>query len=80
MQTAHLPLPSLRSRRLEAVGTKKNKTGAREGDTRRVSPSRAPVLSFTHYFQAPATQANPSPKPTLTLTSHIGQNVGLGEG
>ena len=44
------------------------KTGAREGDTRgetegfltlRVSPSRAPVLSFTHYFQAPATQASP---------------------
>ena len=30
------------------------KTGARE----RVSPSRAPVLSFTHYFQAPATQVN----------------------
>ena len=29
------------------------KTGAREGDT----PSRAPVLSFAHYFQAPATQA-----------------------
>ena len=24
----------------------------------RVSPSRAPVLSFTHYFQAPATQAS----------------------
>ena len=22
----------------------------------------------------------PSPKPTLTLTSHLGQNVGLGEG
>ena len=22
----------------------------------------------------------PSPKPTLTLTSHIGQNVGVGEG
>ena len=35
------------------------KTGAREGDTLtpRVSPSRAPVLSFAHYFQAPATQA-----------------------
>ena len=37
------------------------KTGAREGDTRgdtlRVSPSRAPVFSFAHYFQAPATQA-----------------------
>ena len=35
------------------------KTGAREGDTLtpRVFPSRAPVLSFAHYFQAPATQA-----------------------
>ena len=30
----------------------------REGSvTPRVSPSRAPVLSFAHYFQAPATQA-----------------------
>ena len=40
------------------------KTGAREGDTRRkrltprVSPSGAPVLSFAHYFQAPVTQAS----------------------
>ena len=25
--------------------------------TPRVSPSRAPVISFAHYFQAPATQA-----------------------
>ena len=40
---------SLRSRRLEVVGTRKN---ARER-----SPSRASVLSFAHYFQAPATQA-----------------------
>ena len=38
-------------------------TGAREGDTRGVflsphmSPSRAPVLSCVHYFQAPAMQA-----------------------
>ena len=23
---------------------------------------------------------DPSPKPTITLTSHLGQNVGLGEG
>ena len=38
---------SLRSRRLEVVGTKKQ----------RASPSRAPVLSFARYFQAPATQA-----------------------
>ena len=38
----------------------KERTGAREGDTRgvRVSPSRAPVFSCAHYFQAPATQAN----------------------
>ena len=39
-------LTSLRSRRLEVVGT-----------TPCVSPSRAPVLSFARYFQAPATQA-----------------------
>ena len=37
--------PSLRRRRLEVVGTSC------------VSPSRAPVLSFARYFQAPATQA-----------------------
>ena len=29
------------------------------GNTPRLSPSRAPVLSFAHYFQAPATQAKP---------------------
>ena len=50
---------SLRSRRLEVVALgssgHKKKTGAWEGDTR-VS-SRPPVLSFAHYFQAPATQA-----------------------
>ena len=47
-------LSSLRSRRLEV----KKKRAFREGDTPRVSPSRAPVLSFAHYFQAPATQAS----------------------
>ena len=52
---AHEGHLSLRSRRLEVVGTRKN---ARER-----SPSRASVLSFAHYFQAPATQA----KDTLTL-------------
>ena len=52
---------SLRSGRFEVVGTRKKR--AREKETRegkdspRVSPSRAPVLSFAHYFQAPATQA-----------------------
>ena len=30
----------------------------RRSITPRMSPSRAPVLSFAHYFQAPATQAN----------------------
>ena len=58
---------NLRSRRLEVVGTKKKKR-ARKKETRegrgtpRVSPSRAPVLSFAHYFQAPATQANKEEK------------------
>ena len=48
---------SLRSRRLDVVGTRN--TGAREEDTLtpRVSPLCAPVLSFAHYFQAPAMQA-----------------------
>ena len=47
---------SLRSRRLEVVGTRKN---ARERTiTPCVSPSGASVLSFAHYFQAPATQAS----------------------
>ena len=39
-----LHIPSLRSRRLEVVGTRKN--------------GRAPVLSLARYFQAPATQAS----------------------
>ena len=51
---------------LEVVGTKKQR--AREKETRegrgtpRVSPSRAPVLSFAHYFQALATQAKKEEK------------------
>ena len=40
---------------LGSSGHKKKR--AREKETR-VSPSRAPVLSFAHYFQAPAAQAN----------------------
>ena len=44
----HCILSSLRSRRLKVVGEKENG---------RVSPSRAPYLSFAHYFQAPVTQA-----------------------
>ena len=46
-------LLSLRSRRLEVAGEREN--GRVRG--RHVSPSRAPVFSFAHYFQAPATQA-----------------------
>ena len=46
---------SLRSRRLEVVGPRKNGRARR---TPCVSPSRAPVLSFARYFQAPATQAS----------------------
>ena len=49
-------ISSLRSRRLGVVGTRKNGR-ARRGLTPCVSPSRAPVLSFAHFFQAPATQA-----------------------
>ena len=41
-------LCSLRSRRLEVVGARKN--GCTRG-------RRAPVLSSAHYFQGPATQA-----------------------
>ena len=59
---------SLRSRGLEVVGTRKNGRArrrhargegalARKAPENRLSPSRAPVLSFAHFFQAPATQA-----------------------
>ena len=61
-----LDIHSLRSRCLE-LGSGGRKAGgvggerARWRETRslslRVSPSRAPVFSFAHYFQAPATQA-----------------------
>ena len=72
---------SLRSRRLEVVGTKKKR--AREKETREgrgsarsltpcVSPSRAPVLCFARYFQAPATQAN-----SITTTFTSVENLSL---
>ena len=35
----------------------KERTGTREGDTRGVTPSRAPVFCRADCFQAPATQA-----------------------
>ena len=43
--------PSMRRRRLEVAGEREN---GREGHTRRVSPTRAPVFSGAHYFQAHA--------------------------
>ena len=48
--TLHKNQPKLRSRR------KKERA--------RGSPSRAPVLSYVHYFQAPATQATTTPVKT----------------
>ena len=41
----------------------------------------APIFSFgiIMRFWETAHLPLPSPKPTLTLTSHLGQNVGLGE-
>ena len=57
------------------------KTGAREGDTPRVSPSRASVLSFAHYFQAPATQAMIDPDNQVIILKssllHIQHQVAL---
>ena len=56
-------MDSLRSRRLEVVGeTENGRARGRHarGDcslSLRVSPSRTPVFSCAHYFQAPATQA-----------------------
>ena len=46
LTTSNLVTISLRSRRLEVVGTKKQRAREKE-----------PVLSFARYFQAPATQA-----------------------
>ena len=67
-------LTSLRSRRLGrclevwwVLASKQTSFGVRSSrihfspKKKRASPSRAPVLSFAHYFQAPATQATRSP-------------------
>ena len=40
------------------AGARKYERARRGSLTSRVSPSRAPVLSFAHYLRAPATQAN----------------------
>ena len=41
-----------------------------------MSPSRAPVLSFAHYFQAPATQAT-SVSVTTSIISFLSQDPGI---
>ena len=38
------------------------------------------VRNFESFNVSGKLPSYPSPKPTLTLTSHLGQNVGLGEG
>ena len=58
---------SLHSMRLELVGTRKNGRPRGSSLTSRVSPSRAPVLSFAHYFRAPARQANKIKTKNATL-------------
>ena len=41
-----------------------------------------PIFCITSFGDCtcPQVPTYPFPKPTLTLTSHLGQNVGLGEG
>ena len=51
---------SLRSRRLEVMGERENGRAWGRHASPRVSPSRAPVFSCAHHFQAPATQAKPN--------------------
>ena len=70
-------LPSLRSRRLEVTGSRKN--GARERDTRGEWEHPAAclprILSCTHFFQAPSSKASEShpkiPKKKNTHTLHM---------
>jgi len=52
---------SLRSRRLEVVGERERGRARGRHAFPRVSPSRAPVFSCAHCFQAPATQAMARP-------------------
>ena len=57
---ASRPIGNIRTHRLR-VATIFGSLPCRRSLTPRVSPSRAPVLSFAHYFQAPATQAMKGP-------------------
>ena len=63
---------------LEFAVWAQEKTRARERDTPCVSPSRASVLSFAHYFQAPATQATVkklllAPIPLVSVEAWLGR-------
>ena len=62
---------SLRSRRLEVAGEREN--GRARG--RHASPSRAPVFTCAHYFQAPATQAIFRPKRRKNHNLRLGRGA-----
>ena len=63
---ASRPIGNIRTHRVR-VETIFGGLPCRRSLTLGVSPSRAPVLSFAHNFQAPATQAMQSRLPTTTL-------------
>ena len=44
------------------------------------APTVGILINFATQLLSVETAPYPSPKPTLTLISHIGQNVGLGAG
>ena len=70
------PTPSLRSRRCTRKNVCASRRHARGDLTPRVSPSRAPVLSFAHHFRAPATQATRIVRDTL-VTPTLDNSIGL---
>ena len=51
------------------------------GNKRKTKPKVLPCCTILRsVYVSGKLPTYPSPKPTLTLTSHLGQNVGLGEG
>ena len=51
------------------------------GNKRKTKPKVLPCCTIPRsVYVSGKLPTYPSPKPTLTLTSHLGQNVGLGEG
>ena len=61
---------SLRSRHFGSSGHRKKRAREKTREGTRVSPSRAPVLSFAHYFWAPATQARLSLADIFFITNY----------